>query len=407
MSLIHPSSVGSSDLIARIKAILTDPKSEWDRIDTEPATVGSLYTAYIMILAAIPPLARLIHGVVFGYGGFGFSYRPSIPGAVAQAVVSYGLNLAVIFIVALIIDALATNFGGQKSQIQALKVAAFASTASWIAGAFDAVPFLGILALLGALYSLYLLYLGLPRLMKAPQDQALGYTAVTIVVAIVMSVVVYAVAAAVAMPFGGFGGGVFSRGGQVAGTLHLPGGASVNIEQLNAASKQAEIAAAQIKAQENGQPPPPGAVKAVDPSALKALLPDSVAGYPRTEVSAEGEATAGLAASSASATYAKGDSHISLQLTDMAASGAIAAMGAAMNVESSRETATGYEKIGKVDGRLTTEDYDRQSQHGKYAVMVASRFMVEAAGDHVSMDELKAAVSSVGLGRLEGMAHNS
>jgi hypothetical protein len=36
--------------------------------------------------------------------------------------------------------------------------------------------------------------------------------------------------------------------------------------------------------------------------------------------------------------------------------------------------------------------------------MVANRFMVEAHGDNVSMDELKAAVASVGLNRLEGLA---
>jgi hypothetical protein len=73
-------------------------------------------------------------------------------------------------------------------------------------------------------------------------------------------------------------------------------------------------------------------------------------------------------------------------------------------VESTKNTATGYEKVGKVDGRLTTEEYDTQAKSGKYSVIVANRFVVEANGSGVGMDDLKGAVSSVGFGQLEGMA---
>jgi hypothetical protein len=54
---------------------------------------------------------------------------------------------------------------------------------------------LSILGVLG-LYSLYLLYLGLPILMKAPQEKALAYTAVVVVAAIVVFAVISVVAGA-------------------------------------------------------------------------------------------------------------------------------------------------------------------------------------------------------------------
>jgi hypothetical protein len=44
-------------------------------------------------------------------------------------------------------------------------------------------------AFVGALYSLYLLYLGLMRVMKSPQDKAVGYTVVVLLVAIVVGLV--------------------------------------------------------------------------------------------------------------------------------------------------------------------------------------------------------------------------
>ncbi len=50
------------------------------------------------------------------------------------------------------------------------------------------IPAISFLSLLG-LYGIYLLYLGLPRLMRAPENRAIGYTSVVILAAIVLSIV--------------------------------------------------------------------------------------------------------------------------------------------------------------------------------------------------------------------------
>jgi Yip1 domain len=183
------------NLVDRVKQILLSPKTEWDVIDAEQTTPADLYTHYIMPLAAIGPVAQLIGSTVFGIPiPFVGTFRVPIGSAITHAVVSYVLSLAAIYVLALIIDALAPTFGGQRSQIQALKLAAYSSTASWLAAIFGLVPALSPLALLG-LYSLYLLYLGLPVLMKAPRDKAVGYIAVVIVTAIVLAMVIGAVGA--------------------------------------------------------------------------------------------------------------------------------------------------------------------------------------------------------------------
>jgi hypothetical protein len=381
------------------------PAAEWDKIDAEPATIQGLYVGYICLLAAIPPLANLIGSEVFGHGAFGIVYRPPIISAVVGAVITYVVSLVSVFLFALVIDALATSFDGQKNQIQAFKVAAYYGTAAWVAGVLDIFPPLGPLVLLASLYGLYLLYLGLPKLMKVPQEKALGYTVVTIVVAAVLAIVVGAVTAAVGTSAAMIGGGLArtAPGGTISGTLHLPG-ANVDLAKLNAASAAMQASAQQMQAQASGHPVA-GAVKAVAPDALKALLPDSVGGgFARTEVSSQGEAAGGISGSQASGTYVKGDSRITLEVSDLAAAGALASLGGALNVESSRQTATGYEKVGKVDGRMTTESFDTQAKSGKYSVIVADRFVVEANGSGVGMDDLKSAVSSVGFDRLAGLA---
>ncbi len=192
------------NLVARVKGILLTPKTEWGVIETESATVGSLYTGYIIPLAAIPAIAGFIGLTLIGYSFLGTTIRYPMGAGIQQAILRFVLSLVGVFVLALIIDALAPNFGGQKNQVQALKVAAYASTASWVAGIFTALPALAVLNLLG-LYSLYLLFLGLPRLMKAPEEKATGYTVVVVVGAIAVFILVSAITRTVVPMPGGLG----------------------------------------------------------------------------------------------------------------------------------------------------------------------------------------------------------
>jgi hypothetical protein len=74
-----------------------------------------------------------------------------------------------------------------------MKCAVYAHTPAWLGGVFNLIPALGILALIAAFYGLYLLYLGLPVLMKAPRDKAVGYTVVVVICAIVLTIVISAI----------------------------------------------------------------------------------------------------------------------------------------------------------------------------------------------------------------------
>jgi len=173
----------------RARDILMRPAAEWPLIAAEPATVGSVFVPYALILAAIGPIAGLIGGQVFGMSFGPFSWTPPIGGAIALAVISYVISLAMVFVLALIIDALAPTFGGTKNQVNAVKVAVYSWTAFWVAGIFGLIPALAILGLVG-LYSFYLLHLGLPVLMRVPAEKSAGYTVVVVVIAIVLYVVV-------------------------------------------------------------------------------------------------------------------------------------------------------------------------------------------------------------------------
>jgi hypothetical protein len=159
-------------LLDRLKGILFEPRNEWPRIAAEVATPQSIYASWVLIFAAIGPLALML---VAGGGGAKF------------AIGTYIMSLVITFILALLIDALAPSFGGTKDFVAALKLAAYSYTAAWIAGVFNIVGMLGaILALLAAIYSWYTFYLGAPVLKKCSPDKAVPFTIVIVLCGIAL-----------------------------------------------------------------------------------------------------------------------------------------------------------------------------------------------------------------------------
>lgn len=177
------------NLVQRVQDILLRPKRTWPEIAAEPTDTATLYRDYLLILAAIPAVAGFIGLSIIGAGVFGVRFRVPIVSGLVQAIVSYVLSLVMVYVLALIVDALAPSFGGRRSPIQALKLVAYASTAGFVGGIFGLLPSLAVLGALVGLYSVYLFYVGVPVLMECPAEKALVYTVVFALCAILASVV--------------------------------------------------------------------------------------------------------------------------------------------------------------------------------------------------------------------------
>ena len=133
--------MSSKSLIDRVVAILTKPKAEWLVIALEPDSVGSLFTKYIVILAAIPVIMGFLKTVVIGVGiPFAGTFRVGLGAGLTAMILHYVLSLVGVFLMSLIVDALAPSFGGEKNKVQALKSVAYAYTASWVTSIGMIVP---------------------------------------------------------------------------------------------------------------------------------------------------------------------------------------------------------------------------------------------------------------------------
>jgi hypothetical protein len=185
------------NLVERAKGIVLKPEAEWAAIEREPGDVQYLFRNYVAILALIPAVAGFIGGSIVGVNvaPFGIVRAPIFLGLLSAAI-GYVFSFVIVYVAALIIDALAASFGAQKNFDNALKVATYSNTPYWLVSVFTIVPSLSFLVILG-LYGVYLIYLGLPILMKAPKERALWYTAAVFACMLVITLALGGIQAAI------------------------------------------------------------------------------------------------------------------------------------------------------------------------------------------------------------------
>lgn len=392
----------SRSILARIKCLLLKPKEEWPVIAGERTSIGGLMLSYVAIIAAIPVLAQMIGMLLFGVSVLGVTYRPPIMTTLTTALGQYVLSLIAVGIVAVMIDVLAPKFGGRRNLTQAFKVAAYGSTAAWLAGATALAPAISFLAILGA-YSLYLIYLGLPVLMETPREKSLAYTAVVVILAGLLFVIAGAVTRPlIARPHGGalssaFAGSVLPEGraALAEGRVTLPGGRAVDIGEMQQAVARAE------KMTRNARE---GTMTVVPAEKLAEFLPDAIGPYRQVSAESSSVGSPDMGGSRAEARYAFGEQSIELSVADIPMVGPMAAIGAAMQVRGERKTATGYNRTHVVNGDFVAEEWDEATREGSYTTMAGERFMITATGRGADMKDLKAAVAAAGPDRIARLA---
>ncbi|MGH8217739.1 MAG: Yip1 family protein [Steroidobacteraceae bacterium] len=409
-------------LIARAKAILLAPKTEWPIIGGESTSAAGLFKGYVVWLAAIAAIAGFIASTFVGYSvPFLGTYRVGFGSGLARALTQYVLSLAGVVLIALLVDALAPTFKGEKNFTQALKVVAYAYTASWIAGIGAVIPGLRwLIALAGLLYSIYLLYLGLPYTMKCPPGEAVKYTAVTLVAAIALSWVISIAATRFISP--GFVPGAYEQTSASTGHFDAssPGGKLERWAQGVEAASQ-KVQAAQQRGDSPAAASATGAVlgavlgggnvtvQALAPERIREFLPASLGSLARREISAERNTALGLQVSHAEAQYGDTKGHdITLKIADAGGARGLVSLASWANVEEEKQTSTSYEKTYKSGDRMVHEQWNTPTGqdgmgYGEYAIILGQRYSVEASGRVGRIDELKSAVGSVDLARLESL----
>lgn len=436
-------------VIKRARNVMLDPLDEWPAIAAERSSVFEIFNPYVLLLAALPPLAGFVRGSIFGMG------RHPLPffAGLRWAIFAWLVSLLAIWLFSLVVDMLAPVYGGTQDRVQAVKTAAYAHTPVWVAGLFYLFGSLGnAVTILAGLFSIWLLFLALPHTMKAPEERTVGYTVATVVLGAVVS-----------MALGWLTHGLSPRrhlpprppvGAQVGDTLPGPSGPGVSAPADEAPGRLAppvvpapgdgagfkpgpaetapdgstvldefkrRMDAAARKMEQARQSGDPAAqrdavgeavgtvlgggakIEALSPEQLRAFVPASLGGLPRTKISVERNGALGLQISTARATYGDGDQALQLEITDMGSVRGLMALAEWASVLHEKETDDSWDRTRKVDGRIVHEKWDAATQSGEYGVVLGERFAVKISGDVRQVSTLQAALRGIDLEGLEAL----
>ncbi len=363
----------------RVFNLLLRPATEWDRIAGEQAATRGLYFGYALPLALLAGVCGFIGVSVFGASAHGLSVRvPMFLGATGAAL-NVVLTLLGVFALGLIINRLAPLLRSTPDQIQAHKLAVYSATPLFIAGMFTIHPALAWLSLMW-LYALVLVFMGLPRVMRTPEEREIGFFLAIVAIAIVVFLAAGGLRNAAQQQIGNFANAltVQSAAETPAATsarVSLPGGVSVEAAAFERVARAQDARG----------------VLAADPERLQAQLPTLLPGGFALE-SRESDAAAGL--SQARGLYRNGDARMTITLAHMPSMAALAAtaQGAPTNASSARATT--------IDGRIFLEDVGDDGALAHYAV-VGRGVLLSARGEGVTIDQARAAVETISIQRLE------
>lgn len=184
----------STNIFNRVSGIITKPKEEWEKVNSETPNIQSIIITYILPLAIISGICTLTGYAYIGlnkdYGFIGTVVQKGWSTGIQAGIISVLSSVIAVFVSAYIINVLSSSFKSEQNLGRSVQLVSYSFTPAWIGGIFAILPSLGWIGTLLGLYGLYLLYLGLMPLMKTPKKQALGYLIVSILVIIVSYILI-------------------------------------------------------------------------------------------------------------------------------------------------------------------------------------------------------------------------
>lgn len=148
----------------------------------------------------------------------------------------------------------------------------------------------------------------------------------------------------------------------------------------------------------------PAKVEVIDFRKLKEVIPETLGGLKRSDLSGEKNSFGEFAMSMASAEFGEGDKTISLQITDYGSNNPMMAIVGQMGaMQMDRETETGYEKSVKIEGNPGIEHYDNDDKSGGLTLFVGGRFLIQLETNGLTSEELQQVIGQLPVAKVAAL----
>lgn len=181
-------------MIGKVFGIIFQPVKTWHEVADMSETELKQYLKYPAILALVPAIAWFYGTTRVGWSiGNHDVVHFSTGSAAAIAPLFYLAQLTGIWVVGYFVHWMAQTYGAESSITRGVVLAGFCATPLLVFGVFGVHPLFWLdffVGLVAVTHSVYLLYLGIPIVMRIPEERGFLFASAVVAVGLVMAVVV-------------------------------------------------------------------------------------------------------------------------------------------------------------------------------------------------------------------------
>jgi hypothetical protein len=178
-------------MIQHTFGLLTRPANQWRTIAELPENSFRTLVLYPCIMAILPAVAWYYGTSRVGWsvGDHGDTIKLTVESARQLSVLFYLAMVACVVVIGYFIHWMSDTYGADSTVTKGIVIAGMASTPMFLAGVVGFYPLLWLDLLIGVAavsWSVYLLYLGIPIIMKIPEERGFLFSSAVLGVALVI-----------------------------------------------------------------------------------------------------------------------------------------------------------------------------------------------------------------------------
>lgn len=181
-------------MIGNAFGLLFRPKSQWQTIAGREEFSLFSSVLYAVILAIIPAVAWLYGITKVGWiVGGAERIRMTWDSATVIIVLFYLTMVAAVCAIGYMIHWMSSTYGADSSVSKGIAIAGFSATPLFIAGVIGFIPVFWLallIAVTAVSYSIYLLYMGIPIVMKIPEERGFLFSSAVVAICVVFLMVI-------------------------------------------------------------------------------------------------------------------------------------------------------------------------------------------------------------------------
>tara|TARA_R110000822_G_scaffold159476_24_gene299531 strand:- start:55868 stop:56467 length:600 start_codon:yes stop_codon:yes gene_type:complete len=181
-------------MIGHIFGLLHDPQSEWKKIAGLPDEELKRMTIYFIFLGMLPAIGFYIGTTQFGWTiAGGDPVRITEASAIPLAVLFYIALMGAVLFIGLMVHRMSKTYSAETHAYKGFVFMGLCCTPVFLAGICAAYPIWWldvVIATAACSYAIRLIYLGIPHMMKVPEDLGFLYASAVFAAALVYVVFV-------------------------------------------------------------------------------------------------------------------------------------------------------------------------------------------------------------------------